>query len=360
MKETNLEAKPKKVKKKGFLKKLLLFLTIIILLIVFIIFIKNVIRKYQNKKFVENLNAIKQEEIMNVVVEINPSIAFVVKNDTIIDSYCLNEDCVNLLDKMNINYNDNINNQRLDKTIELLYNNAKNYGYDTSNGISISSSNLQVEALVKNIKDASFDYITIEEEKEILQEFPEKTESVSISKKEYNKKLLEELKKDSEYDKTYYCYIENDEVKCYMKDFMKEIMDEFGSESLVSKIGQITIAYDRFVKLLNKFNFSYSFTFDEDGEPNKDISLNDGRTYGYGDMASCPIMDCNNNVLQTIEARYVLMPNDQDIKALTGLNDAIIYIPFTKVNLLTKTYEKKDMIVVDRTDCNSKVYYGIE
>lgn len=353
------EIENKKDKKRKFtFKKFLLCLLIIVLLVIVFFFIKSKITNYQNKKFIEKIDKIQQEKTMNVIVEINPSIALVVKNDTIIDSYCLNEDCVDLLKKMNATYNDNINNQKFDKIINSLYENAQKYGYDTSHGINVSSSDTKVEALIENINDATFEYISKDEEQKTLDSVSDKLEKSTISKEEYNKKLLEELKKDSEYDKTYYCITENDEVKCYMKDFMMDI--DFKNNDIINKLAEITIEYNRFKGLLNKFNFSYSFTT-IDGEPDKSIKLNDGYTYGYGDSAACPVMECTNNqVLETIKVKNVLMPDEKASIALTGSSDPIIYIPFSKVDLLTKTFEKKDVIVITHDCPQNKVYYGID
>lgn len=239
-------------------KKFLIILLCFILIFISAIFIRKGIIKYRNQKFISNINEVQENEIMNVIVSINPSIALVVKNDTIIESYCLNDDCTNLLNKININYDDDINNQKFDKFINYFYDNAKKNGYDTSNGVSISSSSSKVEALVKNINNSTFEYITIDEEKELLENVSENINHYTISKEEYNLKLLEELKNDAEYDKTYYCYIENNEVKCYMKDFMAEILEKFGSDSLISELSRLTVVYDRFTNLLDKFDFTFT------------------------------------------------------------------------------------------------------
>jgi len=352
-----MEIENKEKKKKFTFKKVILGLLLVTVILICFIFIKNIVTNYKNQKFIEKIDKIQQEKTMNVIVNINPSIALVLKNETIIDSYCLNEDCVDLLNKMNVTYNDNINNQKFDKIINLLYDNAKNYGYDTSQGISISSSDIKVESLVKNVNNSSFQHITLDEEKKLLENVSEELEKNIISKEEYNEKLLEELQKDSEYDKTYYCLIDNDEVKCYMKDFMMDV--DFSNNDIINQIKEITVDYNRFKGLLKKFNFSYNFTT-VDGEPEKIINLNDGYSYYYGDSAACPVMDCTDNkIYETIKVKNVLMPNESASFALMGVTDAIIYIPFTKVDLLTKTYEKKDVIAITKDCPINKVYYGI-
>ncbi len=117
--------------------KILLIIGIIILLVITGFGINEIIIKLKNKVFINNLKTIMKEEEMNLIVEINPSISLTVKNGTVIKSQCLNNDCVELLNKMNYNYNDNLNNQKLDKVLNEFYNGAKENGYDTSNGITV-------------------------------------------------------------------------------------------------------------------------------------------------------------------------------------------------------------------------------
>lgn len=353
----DIENKSEKLYVIEFKHSLKLFKTFLIMLLCFIlicisaIFIRKGIIKYRNQKFISNINEVQENEIMNVIVSINPSIALVVKNDTIIESYCLNDDCTNLLNKININYDDDINNQKFDEFINYFYDNAKKNGYDTSNGISISSSSSNVEALVKNINNSTFEYITIDEEKELLENVSENINHYTISKEEYNLKLLEELKKDAEYDKTYYCYIENNEVKCYMKDFMAEILEKFGSDSLISELSRLTVVYERFTNLLDKFDFTFYNSTDNYGEPRKSITLNNGKSYIYGDIYNYAINGCNNELIDNVYVRYALFERNGAVTTI---------IPFTKVNLLTKTYEKKDVIIIDASgECPTKVYYGI-
>lgn len=319
------EEKPKK-KKKSILKKIFLGILIIILLVIIVFVIRSIVLNIKDKEFNKKLNNLKAEEVISVIVEINPSFAFVVKNDTVIESYCLNEDCTALLEKMNINYDDDLNNQKLENVINKVYDGAKKHGYDTSNGIAVSSSSKKVEALVKNINDASFNYLTKEKEEDLL-----KDTNIKINKEEYNKKLLEELKKDSDYDKTYTCKMENNEVKCYMLDFMIKFADIHS----MADASRIYTDYDKFKRLLNRFDISYSFK-NLGGEPEKTITLANGQTLDYGDEC----YDSNNPA--TMKKVYYCLMGD--------INNKSAVLSLLKVDLLSKTYDEKDVIYYPESD----------
>lgn len=315
------EEKPKVKKKRGIVKKIFLGILLIIVLVIVFFLLRSVILNFKDKRFTKNLSKIREEETIKVIVDINPSFAFVVKNDTVIESYCLNEDCVELLNKMNINYDDNLNNKKLEDVINNIYDGAKANGYNTDNGVKVSSSSPKVEALIKNVNDASFNYLTKEHEEELL-----KDKNIKIDKEEYNNKLLSELKKDSDYDKTYTCKIENDEVKCYMLDFMIKFKD---IKNPLTDITRVYTDYDKFKRLLDKFDISYSFVT-IGGEPDKTITLADGIPLGYGDEC----YDSNNEA--TMKKVYYCLMGD--------INNRSAVVSFLNVDLLSKTYEEKDII----------------
>ena len=102
--------------------KKLIIIGIIILLVITGLGINEIIIKHKNKVFINNITNIMKEEEINLIVEINPSISLTVKNGTVIESKCLNDDCLELLSKMNYNYNDNLNNQKLEKVLNEFYN----------------------------------------------------------------------------------------------------------------------------------------------------------------------------------------------------------------------------------------------
>lgn len=337
--------------------KKLLIIGIIISLVITGLGINEIIIKHKNKVFINNITNIMKEEEMNLIVEINPSILLTVKNGTVIESKCLNDDCLELLSKMNYNYNDNLNNQKLDKVLNEFYNGAKENGYDTSNGITISSNSSSVEAYIKDIKEATFVHITLEEENAKLNK--EKTDT--LSKDEYNQKLLKELKNDEDYGEVYTCDIYESEVKCYITDFMREVMSVFGKNETTEYLAKLALNVYKLKRVLNKFDFKY----ETDDLAIKSIQLANGKSYDYTGEMVYAINGENNIEIDRIEILNCLYYSitrygptneygDEEI-----IEDKEFYIPLAKVDLLTKTYEKKDVIWIDRTNGSPTKHIGL-
>lgn len=326
--------------------KILLIIGIIILLVIVGFGINEVIIKHKNKVFINNITNIMNEEEINVIVEINPSISLTVKNGTVIESKCLNNDCLELLNKMNYNYNDNLNNQKLDKVLNEFYNGAKENGYDTSNGITVSSNSSHVEAYIKDVKESTFVHITLEEENTKL----DKEKADILSKDEYNQKLLNELKNDEDYGEVYTCDVYDGEVKCYITNFMSEIMKSFGKSDAIDLV-RLELNVFKLKRVLNKFDFKY----ETENLAIKNIQLSNGKTYNYTDKVVTIINDFNNTEIDRIEIINCLTysinkygPADEYGSKLV-IEEKNFYIPFAKVDLLTKTYRTDDVIWVDYT-----------
>lgn len=333
--------------------KFLLLLLIIVLLFIFYNFIKGLI----SQAVIADAMDYKREEEVIVFVDINPSIALKIKNETVIEAICLDQDCEDLLEKMEYDYDDDINNQKLTKVLIDFYDGAKEFGYDVSNGINVSSSSSAVEALVYDVKEVKYNHISVTEEENILNENNVQFVVSELSKEDYNNKLLEKLQNDPDYGNSYTCNINNGEVKCYMVDFMAEIMAEFGQQSLIGKLAELEAIYFKFKNLLEKFDFDYKIDTDQSII---NITLGNGIVFDYADKYVYVVNDGNNGVAATIDITNCLsykiynLGNNNKV-----LEDKMYLLPFTKVELLTKTYDKKDVILVDRTH-NQQVYYGIE
>ena len=343
----------KKIKKKNYIKKILL----IIFVIITILLINNIIKNIISKNILKDVKNIKSEEELILIVDINPSIALKIKNSIVIESSCLDQDCQDLLDKMKYNYDDNLNNQKVDKVLNEFYQGAKTHGYDTTNGITVSSSSSSVEALINDVKDITFKNITVEEENNTLNESNVVFKESELTKEEYNNQLLEKLKKDPDYGELYTCDIYGNEVKCYMVDFMSEIMSEFGESSILSKLATLEATALKFRSLLKKFDIKYEL---DEEEITKSITLNNGITFAYTDSYTRVINNENNEPIDTIYIVNCLF-YEKYIESDTGeiLENKIYMLPFTKVDLLTQTYNKKDIIVIDETTDIPTVQYGI-
>lgn len=347
------------MKKKTKKRKILIIIITIILIAICSIFIYFKIQDYNTKKFISKIDKTKQEEIINLIVDINPSILLKVKNNTVIDSKCLNKDCEELLNKMNYNYDDNINNQNVDKIINTIYNESKNYGYDTSNGINITSSSSSAEILVNDIKEASFKKISFEEESSILENNGYNIREEQLSKEEYNNKILSELRTDTDYESAYYCDIFNGEVKCYLKDFIGDAWKEFGNENIVFDLVNLEISVEKFKRVLDKFEIEYDL---ESALSISKLKLKNGKTYYFQPNHSYPLNNGNNEFTDyyfgsTIYYDVKVEGNANEYGHIPILEDKSYIIPITKLDLLNHSFNEEDIIIIDYNEQTITNYY---
>ena len=193
-------------------KKIKIFMLIIILLIIiFTAFhlINKQIFKINDDKIINKLQELKEEEINYVFLEINPKFVFEVKNDEVISVGCLNDDCMEFYDELNVK------GKSLIDAVDYVYNYVKEKKYGINN------------AKVKTYKNLSYlsdkSYIEVEvineEEKEKLLSQVINNEEIKeqTSKEKYNNTVWEELKKDKDYGNIYECILNKEELECYIK-----------------------------------------------------------------------------------------------------------------------------------------------
>lgn len=329
---------------KKIIRKVFLGIFVILLLL----FIIHKVRYFMDNLNMNKIKKYKEEEVITAIVSINPSIALKIKNDTVIDALCLNDDCKDLLTKMNYNYNDDINNKNINIVIEDFYNGAKNNGYDVSNGITLSSSS-NVEILINDIKNIKYEYITSSEIEDIITKEEPSFNQTEISKTEYNQKLLSMYEKDSDYNKTFSCGIYDEEVKCYMTDFKKEVMKNFGNENFIINTEKLIENEFAFRRLLDKFNIQYELS----GLAISTIELADFKSYPFvnkSDICLLNAKDENGTVVGCAEKLtlydVITIYENQDF------SQPEIYISskllsFDKINLVTKTFEDDDITVIE-------------
>src|SRR5699024_8101822 len=162
-----------------FKRKINIFIMILlgILLVIFMLLMLNLIKikisNYNTNKLIEEINTVKENEISYVFVEINPKIVLELEGDKVINKYCLNEDCITTFNDLDLE------KKNINETIDILYNQAKDSGFDTSN-VTISSANPSIEEKVANIEYSTYQNINKEEEKELMNEVIDNT-SISNS-----------------------------------------------------------------------------------------------------------------------------------------------------------------------------------
>lgn len=200
------------LKKKNKLKKVLLIILLVIVLAVISFFtfrfIRNKIYEANAKKFSVIINEVSKERTDYVFVEINPSFVLTVEDSKVSDIACLNDDCISI-------YNDiDVKGKNLDNSIDVIYNVSKEKGFDTSNGIKLSSTNA---VTIKSSNNITIEYIDTSKEKELLNEVKNNEIVKEISNDNYYTRLWNELKKDSSYGKVYTCNMnDNKELECYI------------------------------------------------------------------------------------------------------------------------------------------------
>lgn len=239
---------------KKIIRKIILFVILLFLCIYGFFFIKNTLSSYKDKKVTNQIEEIKKDKISYVVVSINPKIIIELKNDKVTNTGCLNEDCINLFNKINIT------NQNLKSAIENLYEVAKNSGVDVSNGVLVSSKD-DIQKELENLNYVEYNKIDNKEETIYIKQIIGNSK-IKESKQDYNKKLLETYQKDNDYGKYYTCVI-NDELECYLTDEFAEKFSyllSFNSseEETLKTIIFKTLEFDPILqRILDKFNVKY-------------------------------------------------------------------------------------------------------
>ena len=307
-------------------KILTIFLVLVVILIGFI-FIREEILKSSNKKFYNEIKSLLEEEQMDLFVYMDSKIYLRIKNNKVLNHKCLDEKCNALLKEMGYT------NKNIDGDVSDFINNMKKYaiklGYKFSR-IDIASSNTKVEIISTKVADSKYTYLDNTEIDKIIDEY--KLEKVN--NEELNEKLLNKFKQDTDYSKSYSCIIDNNEVKCYVTNYMENILKNIDKQSYLKKrYNEIYNMSIKFKRILNKFDFKYKSS----GFGINTITLGNDIVYDYTTYYNLEILNNSNEVVNRKNLYNVLYKEDE-----------ILYLnEFSKVNLLSKTINSDDVIVSD-------------
>ncbi len=238
-------------KKKHIVRNLLLGILGLIVLFMCYQFITYKLDEINTKKINKTINQMNQEKISYVFVEINPSLVMTIKNNEIRDIACLNDDCMNLYNNLDLK------GKNLNESLETIYRVSKENGYDVSNGVKVrTTESLNIEK--KNY--ITVEYIDSTKERELLNTVKNNQDIKNIDNQSYYSKLWEELKKDKDYDDIYTCSMdENQELECHIiletgihneSDLDWDTYEEFSFLQNLLKKTAI-----RVLNTLKKFNF---------------------------------------------------------------------------------------------------------
>ena len=203
--------------------------------------------KVNDEKIVNNLQELKTEEIDYVFLEINPKFVFEVKNDKVISVGCINEDCVEIYDELNVE------GKSLMDAVDHIYNYVKEKKYG------INNAKVRVYKNLSYVSDKSYIQVEViddkEKEKLLSQVINNDQIKEQTSKEKYNYKLWDELRKDKDYGKIYECVLNEEELECYIK---KNLLVGFTIDSdditkYLTKYDDIIPNLDGIGRVLNKF-----------------------------------------------------------------------------------------------------------
>jgi len=307
----NLESKKGK---KIFKIIMAIFLLLVLLYIVFYI-INNIISEKQVENFRKSIEEISLNKKSYVIVEINPKILIELEENKVINKVCLNSDCEKFFEDLSLNSKD------LKETIIILYNTAKVKGIDTSNGVNIYTTDTTLQKVTEELNYVNYKVITNEEESTMLSDLENK-EEIEEKKKEYNKKLIDVYKEDSDYGKYYTCNEKNNDVKCYItsnfEDELSEVFNIINLNTIVNNVMNLN-------RVLDKFNVQYNYDNSFGVKNIYEIKVN-GKYLWFG-----------NNLSYTgensVHYNFPYLEVDESL------------LPLNKFNLVDSTYDTKDLIL---------------
>ena len=308
------------------IRKSILIIFLLLILFGLIYLIRFGINTWQNKKVISQIEKVKEEEIYYVFIEINPSIALEVKNDKIISTACLNDDCYTYFKNVEVK------NKKLNEVIDILYTKAKDAGINVEK-VSVSSVNNNVESIIQNKDYVEFHNINNDTQKEYLDNLEDNTD-LGNDKKDYNEKLLDVYKKDSDYDKLYSCNIVNDEIECFITD------EFFAQLSIALRPNNLFTVVDyqqQLMRLLDKFNIKYE-TSGIEGTDLLNVAVrgiyidNQYHNFSQGACANCV---CYRKA-------HINLYDEENT-----FNLKMTFIPINKIDLVHLKYNSKDVILLN-------------
>ena len=321
--------KEKNLKFKKFGKIIIIVIFLLILSLITFHFINNFISKKQIESFRKNIEEISSNEISYVIIEINPKVLIELTGDKVTNKICLNSDCESAFKSLDLK------NKELKETITILYDTAKIKGIDVSNGVKLSTTNIKLQEFIEDLDYVTYNIITADEESDILENLENK-EDIKEKKNEYNKKLINIYKEDSDYGKYYTCKEENNTIKCYItSDFEKDLSEIFNITNLNTIINNAR----NLNRVLDKFNVQYNY---QDSFGVKDIyEIKANGTYlTYGHDLDYGVSDANGNS-NNIHYNFPYLEIDNHF---LGIENQLL--PLIKLNLVDSTYDTNDLIML--------------
>ncbi len=318
-------------KKKHVIRKLLLGILGFIVLFMCYQFITYKLDEINTKKINKTINQMNQEKISYVFVDINPSLVMTIKNNEIRDIACLNDDCMNLYNNLDLK------GKNLNESLETIYRVSKENGYDISNGVTVRSTEI-LDVEKKNY--ITVEYIDSKQEKELLNTVKNNQDIQNIDNQNYYSKLWEELKKDKDYDDVYTCSMDdNQELECHIiletgihsdSDFDWDTYEEFvllqnlfkkTAMKVLNTLKKFNFDVRNYHVYVNDIEFYYVPLFTDNGVPYQNVLSSEIIETLAPEICDMGILDYRDGKCQIMDGTYRIQLQKVNLMKPTSMID---------------------------------------
>ena len=231
---------------KKVIKYILLGLLALIVLFISYRLITNKLNDINGDKYKKIVKDINKDREELVFIEINPKLVLSIKDNKVKSAVCLNNDCDSIIDEITVV------GKKLSEAVNIIYDKSYEKGFNTEEGVKMYSTySIDTKGFAEYVH---FEFIDNDKEKELLN-----NKEVVADNKDYEKNLLNELKKDKDYDKVYTCSL-NEELECHIiletgiqsdSDYDADTYDRY---NFIDNL--LTGSTNKVMNTLKKFNFN--------------------------------------------------------------------------------------------------------
>ncbi len=312
---------------------LISLLTLIIMFISFRL-LTDKLNDINANKYKKIVNEVSKDKEAMVFIEINPKLVLTTKDNIVIDVACLNNDCASIIDELDVK------GKTIAQAVSASYNLAYEKGYNTENGVKVYSK--------YKLDDKKFneyihvEYITEEEEKELVKEVIDKEKVEAIKNTIYEKELLRQLKTDRDYDSVYTCTME-EKLECHIiletgiNDDTEYNTDDYEKYGFIDSL--IYGSANRVMSTLKKFGFDIK---------NNTLTFN-GVTYSYIPLFTHNGQKYKNvlvgELIDNLDTKYCengYLEYDKNGKCTNS--DGVLLVELSKLNITKGVITKDDIL----------------
>lgn len=236
-----------KKNKQHIVLKSFLVLLLVILIFFGYYFVNKKLEQVKSQKISSEVTEIKKDKVDYVFVEINPSFVLTIKDGSVEDVACLNDDCVAIYSEIDVKGKD------INSSIDSLYSLSSTKGYDISGGVKVKTTG---DVSIENKDYITFEYITEATKDELLTSLKNNDSIKENNNDNYYATLWDKLKADSDYGEVYSCNMDKEELKCY---FTEKFISSFlvDQEQLVLNYLGWKQQVNRYYNTLDKFDVNH-------------------------------------------------------------------------------------------------------